>query len=264
MNSYSQAFFSDITTTSTRSANRSVELLKNILRPNSLVDVGCGVGSWGAAFSRAGVREVVGIDGAWVPLDALQIPRESFHRIDLLDPKQLDRRFDVAICLEVAEHLPESAGEKLLELLTAASDAILFSAAIPGQGGTGHVNEQWPQYWTKRFNAHGYQLYDVVRPILFEDPVVAFWYAQNTMIFARPTALKSGVVSISSGLSDWRGAPIVHPRLLRTAINSQRIVPREWLSYGLRQLIPDLINRMRGRSVRIDPRDFALGSVQGS
>jgi SAM-dependent methyltransferase len=260
MDSYNQGFFNDISVTSTRSANRTVAVLREILRPRSVVDVGCGVGSWAAAFRGAGVSDVVGIDGDWVPLNSLKIPRESFSLVDLSQPKPLSRRFDLAVCLEVAEHLPESASGPLLELLTTAADAILFSAAIPGQGGTGHVNEQWPSYWIERFQARGYQLFDVVRPLLFQDPEVAFWYAQNLMIFARPAAVEAGVVCIAPGLDSWRGAPIVHPRQLKTAINSQRIVPREWLQYGVRQLIPDVIARLQGRAVRADPREFALGT----
>ena len=260
MESYSQGFFNDISLTSTRSASRTVAVLKEILRPRSVLDVGCGVGSWAAAFRAAGVSDVAGIDGDWVPLDSLKIPRDRFSHVDLSQPVPLDRRFDLAVCLEVAEHLPESGSGSLLDLLDSAADAILFSAAVPGQGGTGHVNEQWPKYWIQRFEARGYQLFDVVRPLVFQDPDVAFWYCQNMMIFARPAAVEAGIVRVPSTLDTWRGAPVVHPRLLKTAINSRRLVPREWLQYGVRQLVPDILARLQGRAVRADPREFALGS----
>jgi hypothetical protein len=95
---------------------------------------------------------------------------------------------------------------------------------------------------------------------VFQDPEVAFWYCQNMMILARPAAIEAGIVCVPPTLDTWRGAPVVHPRLLKTAINSRRLVPREWLQYGVRQLVPDILARLQGRAVRADPREFALGS----
>ena len=63
---------------------------------------------------------------------------------DLAQPLQIDRRFDLALSLEVAEHLPPECGSEFVQTLTDLSSVILFSAAIPFQGGTDHLNEQWP------------------------------------------------------------------------------------------------------------------------
>ena len=262
MGTYNLDFFTDIGVSSTLSANRVVELLGGILRPRSVIDVGCGVGSWAAAFRAAGASDVSGIDGDWVPIDKLVIPKNCFSRTDLTQPKLLNRKYDLAVCLEVAEHLPDSVAQPLVEMLSSGSDAVLFSAALPGQGGTGHLNEQWPAYWISRFAGQGYQLFDIVRPLLFDDPKVAFWYAQNMLLFVRPAALQSGTVFVSPGLDHWKGIAIVHPRFLQTALNARRLVPKEWLEYGLRQLLPDSWARLRGKPVRADPRVFAFGGEQ--
>lgn len=110
-------------------------------------------------------------------------------------------KWDVAVCLEVAEHLTPEAGLHLIRELTRVSHAVVWSAAIPGQGGDGHVNEQWPAYWHERFTDHGWRLHDPWRRDLWEEPRLEPWYAQNLLV-AHPTG------------GEWE-APraLVHPRV---------------------------------------------------
>jgi hypothetical protein len=83
---------------------------------------------------------------------------------------------------------------------------VLFSAALPRQGGTGHVNEQWPAYWIERFQTYGYFLFDVLRPLVWEDDRIASWYKQNILLFA------DGAVRLNTGgLEDWGGRAMIHP-----------------------------------------------------
>ncbi len=124
--------------------------------------------------AHAGIDDVLGIDGPWVDDAALKIPLANFRRARLDRPVVADRRFDLAISVEVAEHLPPERATSFIADLTAFAPLVLFSAAIPGQGGTDHVNEQWPGYWSRLFAAHGYRPIDVLRVPLWNDLAVAF------------------------------------------------------------------------------------------
>jgi hypothetical protein len=133
-----------------------------------------------------GVGEVIGIDGEYVDRSSLAIPAEDFLSRDLKLPIGLDRRFDLAVCLEVAEHLPESRAQGLVDDLVSLAPCVLFSAAVPGQGGTHHVNEQYLSYWKQLFVNRGYQSADYVRPLIAGNREVDWWYQQNIVLFAAP------------------------------------------------------------------------------
>ncbi|WP_292290424.1 methyltransferase domain-containing protein [Marivita sp.] len=168
---------------SRRSAEIVLPMVLDALDPKSLVDVGCGSGAWAKAASDWGTDDVLGIDGPWVAQETLRIPVENFVAADIGQPLGLGRRFDLALCLEAAEHLPESAAETLVGNLTALSPVILFSAALPGQGGEGHVNEALPSYWCRHFEAKGYTCLDVLRGRIWDIPQVEPWYRQNILLF---------------------------------------------------------------------------------
>jgi hypothetical protein len=87
--------------------------------------------------------------------------------------------------LQRAEHLPATAAEEFVRSLARHGDAILFSAAIPHQGGAGHVNEQWPDYWAELFRRAGFAVYDWLRPRVWGNEQVAWWHAQNSLLFVR-------------------------------------------------------------------------------
>ena len=171
------------------SAREVLPVILELLHPGSIADVGCGCGEWLAVASELGVQDMLGVDGEWVQTSQLAIPREKFKIHDLAAPLQLERRFDLAISLEVAEHLPESAAREFIASLCKAADKVVFSAAIPGQGGRHHVNEQWPEYWVAIFQQFGYSCYDLIRPRIWNNPQVAWYYSQNCLIFARPESV---------------------------------------------------------------------------
>lgn len=183
---YDGAFFSNQVQGSIRSAAVIVPTVLRLLPgTRSILDVGCGTGAWLSLFSRHGSPDIVGIDG-YDPGESLrQIPPGKFHLVDLNKPFRLGRRFDLAMSLEVAEHLTPERGVGLVEDLCAASDVVLFSAALPGQGGTMHIHEQWQGYWARLFEARDYELFDVVRPLIWADSRVEWWYAQNVLLFVR-------------------------------------------------------------------------------
>ena len=180
---YNPKFYRELASAQ-ESAREILPLVLDIVKPASVIDIGCGTGNWLAIAYELGVREVLGIDGPWVKAQ-LAIPAEKFIEHDLSTPLKLDRRFDLALSLEVAEHLPALAARGFVQSLCDAADVVLFSAAIPGQGGRRHLNEQWPAYWAQLFQELRYDCYDFLRPRIWNNPRVTWHYAQNAMIFAR-------------------------------------------------------------------------------
>src|SRR5262249_27564705 len=146
----------------------------------------CGIGAWLATFEQHGVTDHLGIDGDYVPRNLLRISTERFRVADLTELAPPDRRFDLTCSLEVAEHLPPACAPRFIATLVDLAPVILFSAAIPGQGGTNHINEQWQSYWGALFKAHGYIGVDCIRPFVFNDARVELWYRQNTIVFCEP------------------------------------------------------------------------------
>ncbi len=180
---YSDTFFDYIDASARASATHVTTLLYPMLRPASVIDMGCGRGVWLDAWRRAGANEVLGADGDYVDPRTLEIERDAFLPADLTQPLRTGRRFDLAQSLEVGEHLPACAAETLVESLTTASDRVLFSAAVVGQGGEFHINEQPLSYWQGLFDARGYRAYDCLRPHLQHARSVAPWYRYNSVLY---------------------------------------------------------------------------------
>jgi len=163
-----------------------------LLEPRRIVDIGCGVGTWMRAALDLGAEAVVGVDGDYVDRSMLLVDPASFVPADIAAarlPKVLKGHladpFDLVMCLEVAEHLPFLRAASFVEDLTCLSDVVLFSAAVPFQFGTNHVNEQWPEFWAILFRACGFACWDWLRRELWAEQGVDWWYAQNTLVFAR-------------------------------------------------------------------------------
>jgi SAM-dependent methyltransferase len=232
---YDGAFFAD-RSGSRRSAEAVVPFLADLLEPSSVVDVGCGTGEWAAAFAARGIDDVLGVDGEYVDRSRLAIPAERFRGHDLAEPLDLGRRFDLALCLEVGEHLPADAAPVLVASLARAAPLVLFGAAIPDQRGEGHVNEQWQAWWAARFGGYGYLAVDVLRRAFWDDDRVEWWYVQNTLLYAsrgeverRPRLRALHEATASELLS------VVHPRgYLSFRAPPRRHRLRAWRRYALR------------------------------
>jgi SAM-dependent methyltransferase len=209
---YGPGFYISQRDESRRSAAVIVPIVMGLTAPRSVLDVGCGVGTWLSEFAERGA-EVQGVDGEHVAASMTQIDPEKILRRDLSRPLALGRRFDLVVSLEVAEHIPAVAAAAFVRSLIQHGDTVLFSAAVPHQGGTGHVNEQWPSYWVSKFERHGYQVLDLIRPSIWHDSRVSFWYRQNVMLFASSESA-ARLVEATRG---WQRMPvldIVHPELL--------------------------------------------------
>jgi len=182
---YDSKYYDVIDATGVASARAIVPWLLATLGPRSVMDVGCGRGAWLSVVRENGIEAVTGCDGNYVRLEELLIPRDCFRSVDLGRPFQLPGKHDLAMCLEVAEHLPLGMSRKLVEQLTTHAPVVLFSAAIPGQRGTQHINEQWHDFWSRLFDEQDFQVFDVIRPRVFNDPSVAWYYRQNMFLYAR-------------------------------------------------------------------------------
>ena len=156
----------------------------------SVLDVGCCTGEWLRVFQNAGCGDIFGIDSPHIEDSWLVIPKDRFMRHDLDHPFDLKRQFQLVICLETAEHVQPASADVLVECLVRHGDIILFGAAIPGQGGAGHVNEQRPEYWVEKFALHGYRVVDCIRPLVWDVHMCEYWYQNNALVFATPDAIE--------------------------------------------------------------------------
>ena len=186
---YGDQFYQSIREGSARSAAAVVPLVIDLVQPSSVVDVGCGTGAWLARFQQCGVRNVLGLEFSSVASHLVDIDPSRIRRVDASRPFRLERSFDLVMSLEVAEHLPEESAAGFVQSLAGLGPVVLFSAAVPGQGGTGHLNEQWPSYWARRFAEHGYTVVDCLRDRIWNDPRIEWWYRQNLLLFVRKAHL---------------------------------------------------------------------------
>lgn len=209
---YQDSYYDRQRTGSRRSAAIVLPIVFEYIRPASIVDVGCGVGTWLSAADQLGVQTLVGFEGAWV-LDVPAEPGRQTVRTCELDkqltiPADLPKKYDLALCIEVAEHLPEARSLSLVDDLCSLSDVVLFSAAVPGQLGSNHINEQWQGFWAQKFDAQGYLAFDVVRPVIWDNSEVETWYRQNLILY-----VKREKASIMGGLTPARMLNVMHPDL---------------------------------------------------
>jgi len=182
---YDLKFFSLTHEGSLAAARHILPLLWAKRQFRSVIDVGCGLGGWLLAAGELGAARLKGIDGSHIPTEMLVVSPECFIRADLAQPLAKDDKFDLCLCLEAAEHLPPERGPSLVEDLTELSSIIVFSAAIPFQGGNGHFNEIWPEYWAKLFSNRGYLPWTGLRDSIWNERTVPWWYRQNLLIFVQ-------------------------------------------------------------------------------
>jgi 2-polyprenyl-3-methyl-5-hydroxy-6-metoxy-1,4-benzoquinol methylase len=133
---YNENFYKNRHKDTLHSAETILQLVQSFIpQINSAVEFGCGVGTWLYVLKESGTKEILGLDGPWVPPEFRMILQKNFIPSDFEKPINLKKRYDLAISLEVAEHISQRNAMQFVESITNASDYILFSAAIPGQGG---------------------------------------------------------------------------------------------------------------------------------
>lgn len=233
---YNSTFYETISGASTNSAREILPPLLEVIRPRSMLELGSGSGAWTAVGLEYGIQDCIAVDGEWVKDSHLRIPPALFRRHDLEKPLAMDRKFDLAMSLEVAEHLSPNGSAGLISSLVAHADVILFGAAIKYQGGTHHINEQWPKYWIERFAQAGFDCCDLVRPLVWNNDKVSFYYKQNTFLFLKTNANLELSRKLREMQSDLYAAShnfcLIHPtKYVRMAT---------YESVSLRRLLPKL------------------------
>jgi hypothetical protein len=188
MHEYKDDFYAFLSSFALRSAGKVVPVVKAATGAADIADFGCGEGAWLSVWKSAGLR-VQGVDGDYVNRERLLIGQDEFLAADLAQPVDLGRRFDLVQSLETAEHLPAAAAAGFVATLVAHADMVLFSAAVPGQGGEHHINERGLEFWRALFAARGYVAVDCVRPAVAADAGVQQWYRCNSLLYAHRDAL---------------------------------------------------------------------------
>lgn len=240
MRAYRRRFYKDRHRRSSYSAQTILSMVIDVLPAvDSAVDVGCGVGTWLSVLKENGVGDIQGIDGSWVERDLLEIPEQDFRQADLKKPIDPGRKYDLAISLEVAEHLPPEAARTFVNSLVSMSDFVLFSAAIPLQGGTGHINEQWPDYWANLFGEKGYVALDFIRRDIWNDSKIMSWYRQNVLMYVKRERMQDLRMPSSDMCSEPSPMALVHPdtylskvRLMYSVRGSWKILRRAIKRWG--------------------------------
>lgn len=229
--SYDEAFYRYIQQGAARSAQVIVPLLIHHLNIQSVLDVGCGAGAWLGEYDRLGIPTFTGVDGSYVKPDSLLISPSNFRPLDISEPFDLGRRYDLVQCLEVGEHIESSKSETLIANLVKHGDLVFFSAAVPGQGGENHINEQPYEFWRAIFAQHGYSPYDFFRPLLRGEKKVEGWYRRNVILYAATHARNrlSGEI-INSQVAVGQPIENVSGALYKARARLFALLPVGWLS----------------------------------
>lgn len=249
MHIYDRVYYNYINAGSIRSAEMLLPIVARCFDIQSVADFGAGQGAWLSVWQRLGVSDITGLDGSHVDQAALLIPKDKFLSADLSQPVRLSRTFDLVQSLEVAEHLPAAAAEEFIDNLVAHSPIVLFSAAVPGQGGEYHVNEQPHGYWRSLFSARKYALLDVVRPSVKDNSNVRPWYRYNTFIYVhrdRLAAMPPAIQRFEIGPHDR--IPDVSPARYRARKVVIRTLP-VWAVTGLAVLKKHCYTRLSPKAL---------------
>lgn len=209
---YTTSFFEGHENGALSSAKKVIPMINKVVKPKSVIDVGCGVGNWLKVWKEdIGVEKIQGIEGPYLSPSLLQVSQEYVLFQDLKETFKIKDRYDLAMSLEVAEHLPESSADHFVKSLTELSDVILFSAAIVGQEGTFHLNEQAPEYWAAKFNKLGFVTVDYLRDRIWNDDEIEWWYQQNLLFFIKESVLKNYPAFLESAGTTRKDLFRIHP-----------------------------------------------------
>jgi SAM-dependent methyltransferase len=246
---YTDDFFRWNAQSAAKSARPILELVHRLYRPTSIVDIGCGSGGWLAAAEQIGFTVLRGYDGPWADPARYTSANIDFRPVNLeQDSFEHDRRYDLAMSVEVAEHLSEPRADVIVDLLCAASDVVLFGAAIPMQGGTHHIHERPQTYWIEKFRKRGFEPFDVIRPAIWNDNNIRWWFRQNTILF-----VKAGSDVLDRDLlrsMEKRIWNVVHPAAFQRKVRNWRETAAELRS--ARREIARLEERERRLQRRVD------------
>lgn len=248
---YNKHFFNNQQAGSVSSAEIIVPFLMTEFKPRSVIDIGCGIGTWLEVFNKYGITSYIGLD-SHEQFDLLKIPLSNYLYQDLneYDRTNDTERWDMAISLETAEHLQPNKSAQFVKALTSASDIVVFSAAIPYQGGRNHINERWQSFWTKLFKQQGYVCVDCIRPVFWNNKNVEWWYLQNMLVFINQTAYDAFKFKKFHAVENIASLDIVHPRRHVATSTYKHITVKQWL-LATKMLIKRLMSTKQQRKNQI-------------
>ena len=206
---------------------RLVDAMLDLIQPDSVVDVGCGVGAFLSCFKSRGVGTVLGVDLPGLRPQVLRIATDEYWPHDLRQPLTMARRFDLVLSLETAEHLPATCADDFVDSLTHLGDVVVFSAAVPFQEGFRHINLQWQDYWAAKFSARGYVAVDALRGPLWHDKRVPFYYKQNALVYVLEESLsRYPALEAAHARTDRNSLSRVHPDFFLAKADPRRATLR--------------------------------------
>lgn len=172
--------------TAIQDANQLADTIIDIYSPDNVIEFGCGTGRLLYRYTERGIT-VYGIDASSSALEQSKLPDECLQQHDLTQPFSTEEKYDIALAIEILEHLPQKAADTVVDSISNAAKTVLVSAATPGQGGTHHVNEQPHAYWIEKFETRGmtYQpsTTEKIRSQLKLDDLM--WISDNLIVFKK-------------------------------------------------------------------------------
>lgn len=218
---YNEKFYNEMYENNYKTAVQMIPVFIEKFKPNSIVDVGCGRGIFLAEVKKYNENmEILGLDGDYV--NKLLIDKKNFLACDISKKIRLNRKYDLAISLEVAEHISSEAADIFIENLTDLSDIIIFSAAIPEQGGDGHINEQWPSYWNEKFEKKGYYVSECLRNYFWKHKDMDPYRRQNVLLYIKKEKyedIKSRFITDPINMLD-----VVHPEFYKDKLENVKFI----------------------------------------
>ncbi len=190
---YDQEFFNSNKDEGLKMASWFIPALKKVTGFNSIIDIGCGTGHYLRYCLDNGITDVFGLEGSPHAFESLLVDKNIVVMHDLRKPYTFSRKWDIAISIEVAEHVDKLYTNNYIKILTDSSNIVILTAAQPGQGGTAHVNEQTPEWWKEKFGKFGFtldeeatnHLKNEIRNAKANGGYVTDWFEPNILIFKR-------------------------------------------------------------------------------
>jgi len=208
---YSKLYYKKHQDGSYASAYKILKYLTTFITIESIIDFGCGVGTWCSAAQNLSINNIMGVDQNLYDSSYMLIPNKNYLQRDLQKSVSLDMKMDLVISVEVGEHIESRYSHVFINTLCQHGDIILFSAALPYQGGTGHINEKPCSYWRDIFSDLDYIAIDCIRGVFWEDDDVEVWYKNNTILYVRDGLQFDILNKISSSYP----IDIIHPDMLQ-------------------------------------------------
>jgi glycosyltransferase involved in cell wall biosynthesis/SAM-dependent methyltransferase len=202
-------------------------ILERWLDLRTVLDLGCGTGTWLRVLQSGGRRQVFGVDIEVVDPADLEVDPDLILTADVGRKLDLHQRYDLVVCLEVAEHIDAQFADTVVDNCVRHADLVLFSAALPGQQGFNHVNEQPPRYWAERFQRHGYIVLDLIRPLIWDDPQIPVWYRQNMLLFAKDGSSQLDALHAKAEAAASFPLAVAHPDYMRWFSTQTQIATAE-------------------------------------